>query len=97
MAESNDKVSRLTKYGFGTGHMLNDIYGALAATYWFLFFTSVIGLSNVNAGVIVVAGQVSDGVAQIVVGVLLDKSNNFWLCVHYGKRKVLKYDTMISI
>ena len=78
----------VTKLGYGTGHVLNDMCGSMWFTYMLLFFHNVIGLSNTNAGLIVLLGHIADGISTVLVGILSDQDHNIWIYIHYGKRKV---------
>jgi Na+/melibiose symporter-like transporter len=86
--EDVSKVRRLTKYGYGTGHILNDMCASLWFTYLLLFYMNVIKLGAINAGIILLAGQIADGIATVVVGIVSDRKTNFGFCVRYGKRKL---------
>ena len=88
MGSDKAKVKPLAKYGYGTGHVLNDMCASMWFTYMLLFFHNVIKLDNFYSGLIVLVGQIADGLSTVLVGVLSDKDSKFWLCVHYGKRKV---------
>ena len=48
-------------------------------------------MGAVYAGIILLVGQIADGIATIVVGVLSDRETNLHACLKYGKRKV--FDT----
>ena len=87
MAEEGS-LKLLTKLGYGTGHVLNDMCASMWFTYLLLFFHNVIQLSNFNAGMLVLVGQVADGIATVVVGILSDQEHNIWVYSHYAKRKV---------
>ena len=78
----------ITKIGYGAGHILNDMCEAMWFTYLLLFFHNVILLSNFNAGMLVLVGQIVDGIATFLVGVLSDQEHDIWIYAHYGKRKV---------
>ena len=88
MDKDTGKVNRLTKYGYGTGHIMNDMCNALYFTYLLLFYMNVVKLTPVYAGIIMLVGQIADGIATVVVGILQDRASNFGLCIRYGKRKV---------
>lgn len=77
---SHRKVKLTTKLAFGTGHVLNDMSFSMWMTYVLLYFTNVVGLSGEYAGLILLAGQVTDGIGVIMVGALLDKSQSLWPC-----------------
>ena len=88
MGSEKAKLKPLAKYGYGTGHVLNDMCASMWFTYMLLFFHIVIKLDNFYSGLIVLGGQIADGLSTVLVGILSDKDSKFWLCVHYGKRKV---------
>ena len=77
------------RLGYGTGHILNDMCASMWFTYMLLFFHNVIQLSNTNAGLIVLIGQIADGISTVLVGVLSDIDYNIWIYIKYGKRKVI--------
>ena len=89
--ESNVKLGIVTRLGYGTGHVLNDMTATIWLSYFLLFFHNVIQSSNTNAGLILMAGQVVDGIASILVGILSDKDYDIWIYLHYGKRKVINF------
>ena len=86
--EGEGRLSKATKLGYGVGHILNDMCASMWYTYMLLFFHNVIQLSNTNAGLIVLIGQIAGGIATVLVGVLCDREYTFWICVRFGKRKV---------
>ena len=86
---SKEKLNVVTKLGYGTGHILNDMSVTMWFSYFLLFFHNVIQMSNTNAGLIVMVGQVVDGISSLLVGVFSDKDYDFWIFLHYGKRKVM--------
>ena len=95
MDKDTTKLDRVTKYGYGTGHIMNDMCNALYFTYLLLFYMNVVGLSPVYAGIIMLVGQISDGIATVAVGILQDRASNFGICIRYGKRKVKLGNTML--
>eukprot|EP00088_Acartia_fossae_P035283 TRINITY_DN36317_c0_g1_i6.p1 TRINITY_DN36317_c0_g1~~TRINITY_DN36317_c0_g1_i6.p1 ORF type:complete len:503 (-),score=44.66 TRINITY_DN36317_c0_g1_i6:227-1705(-) len=76
-----------TKFGFGMGHVLNDLCASMWFTYTLVFFSKVIYLDNTYSGVILLVGQLADGVSTTFVGLMSDKPDNIWLCRKYGRRK----------
>ena len=78
-----------TRLGYGTGHILNDMCVSMWFSYLLLFFHNVIHLSNFNAGMLVLVGQIADGISTVLVGVLSDQDYNIWIYAHYAKRKVV--------
>ena len=89
--ETNLKLGIVTRLGYGTGHVLNDMTATILLSYFLLFFHNVIQSSNTNAGLILMAGQVVDGISSILVGMLSDRDFDIWIYLHYGKRKVMNF------
>lgn len=48
-----------TKFGYGVGHILNDLCSAMWFSYLLLFFHHVLNFPNALAGLILLIGQVS--------------------------------------
>eukprot|EP01061_Rhynchopus_euleeides_P011483 TRINITY_DN21054_c0_g1_i1.p1 TRINITY_DN21054_c0_g1~~TRINITY_DN21054_c0_g1_i1.p1 ORF type:complete len:556 (+),score=230.02 TRINITY_DN21054_c0_g1_i1:50-1669(+) len=69
-----DNQMKYIKLLYGAGHILNDLCAASWFTYMLVFFEYVAGRSATAAGGLVLVGQVVDGLATPVVGVLCDKS-----------------------
>ena len=84
----NDSVKRSIKYGYGTGHVMNDMSGTLWTTYLLLVLMNVIEIGTVNSGMVLFAGQIGCGISTVVVGIISDKELPFNFCIRYGKRKV---------
>jgi len=80
-------VPLYVKLGYGTGHVLNDMLASFWFTYLLLFFHRVLGFSNSLAGVVMVVGQIADGLSTVFVGYFQDKGRDCWLCRVYPKRK----------
>jgi len=77
------------KVGYGLGHILNDLCASMWFTYLLLFFHQILYFENTYAGVILLVGQVADGVSTTIVGSLCDgdSQEGGWLCKRYGRRK----------
>ncbi|KAF8025409.1 hypothetical protein BT93_F2289 [Corymbia citriodora subsp. variegata] len=69
-------VGRWSVFFYGSGHMLNDITSACWFTYLLLFLTDI-GLSPRDAAVVMLSGQVADGLATIFSGELIDRFGHF--------------------
>ena len=74
----------ITKAAYSVGHVHNDLCASMWFTYLLLFLTEVIGFSGVKASNLLLIGQVIDGIATPLVGILSDKGSGI-LC--YTKRK----------
>ncbi|MBA0610043.1 hypothetical protein Godav_010940 [Gossypium davidsonii] len=69
-------VGRWSVYCYGVGHMLNDITSACWFTYLLLFLTEI-GLSSGDAAIVMLSGQIADGLATIFFGELIDRFGHF--------------------
>jgi len=86
----DSNVPRVTfrkKLGYGLGHVLNDLCASMWFTYLLLFYHKVLEFDNNYAGVVLLVGQVADGLSTTIVGFLSDKPATLWLCARYGRRK----------
>ncbi|KAK7591093.1 hypothetical protein V9T40_002706 [Parthenolecanium corni] len=86
---SDDLTSTLTRRTYlcyGVGHMLNDLTSAMWFSYLLLFLHYGLQFSNSEAGLLLLIGQVADGMATPIVGFLSDKGAGHWMC-RYGHRK----------
>jgi len=75
------------KIGFGLGHVLNDLCASMWFTYLLIFYHKVLYFNNSYAGVILLVGQLADGLSTTFVGFLSDRPDDNWLCRKYGRRK----------
>ena len=89
MADGTGKLNMITKLGYGTGHIMNDMAAAMAFTYLMLFFQNVINLDPINSGLIILVGLIADGIGAVIVGILSDKEVKIYCCLRFGKRKVI--------
>ncbi|XP_050422444.1 major facilitator superfamily domain-containing protein 12-like isoform X2 [Adelges cooleyi] len=71
---------------YGVGHVLNDLVASMWFTYALVFYHYVIQLSSINAGAVVLVGQLTDAVATAAIGVLSDNVS-FGCIDRYGRRK----------
>ena len=51
------------------------------------FLFQVLEFDNLNAGLLVLIGQIADGFSTVFVGVFSDKGDDLWLCNRFGQRK----------
>ena len=70
-----DDLKPINIYAYSVGHVLND----LTATCWFSFLlyylTDIISIDKKKAGWVMLSGQIFDGLATPLVGILSDKFN----------------------
>ncbi|KAK0139704.1 Major facilitator superfamily domain-containing protein 12 [Merluccius polli] len=69
---------------YAVGHLLNDLCASLWFSYLLLYYHSVLGMRSTYAGVLLLIGQVADGVCTLLIGCEADRTTGFR---KYGKRK----------
>lgn len=72
------------RISYATGHFLNDLCASMWFTYFLVYFHSVLGFTSFNAGVLLLVGQVADGICTPLVGYESDRRVG---CLKYGRRK----------
>ena len=81
------KLNLFTVFSFGFGHIQNDLYGTMWFGYMLIYYTMVLELSNEAAGMLMMIGQIADGIGTILVGYLITRSKHFWFNRKYGNKK----------
>lgn len=76
-------LSLAARLSFAVGHFLNDLCAGMWFTYLLLFLHSVRGYSSRGAGLLLLLGQVADGLCTPLVGYEADRAS----CARYGPRK----------
>ena len=79
MSDSN-KLSLKEKLGYGLGDGAANIAWRGVATFLFIFYTDVFGLSPVTVGVLMLVARFSDGISDVLMGVIGDRTKS-----KYGK------------
>ncbi|VFQ75879.1 unnamed protein product [Cuscuta campestris] len=69
-------LGRCSVVFYGVGHMLNDITSACWFTYLLVFLTDI-GLSPRKAAIVMLSGQVADGLTVVFAGELIDRFGHF--------------------
>ncbi|CAG5863765.1 unnamed protein product [Menidia menidia] len=69
---------------YATGHFLNDLCASMWFTYLLVYLHSVLGLRSTYAGVLLLIGQVADGICTPLVGYESDRTEGL---LKHGKRK----------
>lgn len=72
------------RFSFGVGHVLNDLCASMWFSYLLVYMHSVIGFSHFHAGLLMLIGQVADGICTPIIGYESDRTAD--QC-HYGRRK----------
>ena len=75
-----EKLSFKEKLGYGLGDGAANIAWRGVATFLFIFYTDVFGLSPVTVGVLMLVARFSDGISDVVMGVIGDRTKS-----KYGK------------
>ncbi|QCX37637.1 MFS transporter [Aureibaculum algae] len=76
----NQKISLKEKIGYALGDGAANIAWRGVATFLFIFYTDVFGLSPVTVGVLFLVARFSDGISDILMGVIGDRTKS-----KYGK------------
>uniref|UniRef100_A0A7N6F798 Major facilitator superfamily domain containing 12 n=1 Tax=Anabas testudineus TaxID=64144 RepID=A0A7N6F798_ANATE len=69
---------------YASGHFLNDLCASMWFTYLLVYLHSVLGLRSTYAGVLLLIGQIADGVCTPVIGYESDRASDG---PRHGKRK----------
>lgn len=72
------------KLSYAVGHFLNDLCASMWFTYFLVYFHSVLGFNSFNAGLLLLVGQVADGICTPLVGYESDHRGG---SLPYGRRK----------
>ncbi|CAL4068090.1 unnamed protein product, partial [Meganyctiphanes norvegica] len=88
MAVEGKSLRWYTKLAYGLGHFYNDLCAAMWFTYLLIFYDKALQFSGVTAGAVMLAGQLADGVATPLVGILCDMKFNNRFIIRYGRRKM---------
>ena len=75
-----NKVPFKEKVGYGLGDGAANIAWRGVATFLFVFYTDVFGLDPVVVGVLLLTARFSDGISDIIMGIIGDRTNS-----KYGK------------
>ncbi|MBN3301892.1 MFS12 protein, partial [Amia calva] len=82
------------RLSYSVGHFLNDLCASMWFTYLLVYYHSVLGFMNTYAGILLLAGQVADGICTPLVGYESDRTAG---CGTYGKRKTWHLVGTISV
>ncbi|XP_032779582.2 major facilitator superfamily domain-containing protein 12 [Daphnia magna] len=66
--EIRSKLSWKTRISFSVGHVLNDLTASMWFTYLLVFFHLVLRFDNSLSGIVLLIGQIADGIATPFVG-----------------------------
>lgn len=77
-----------TKLSYGVGHVFNDLCASMWFTYFLIFYEKVLEFDPTTAGLVLLIGQVADGVSTPFIGIFSDMENKIPACARYGRRKL---------
>lgn len=80
MNTNTQKVSLKEKIGYGLGDAAANIGWRGVGTFLIIFYTDVVGLSPVTVGVLLLTARFSDGISDVIMGIIGDRTNS-----KYGK------------
>jgi len=78
--KGNHKISLKEKIGYALGDGAANIAWRGVATFLFIFYTDVFGLSPVTVGVLFLVARFSDGISDVIMGIIGDHTKS-----KYGK------------
>ncbi|XP_042353816.1 major facilitator superfamily domain-containing protein 12-like [Plectropomus leopardus] len=84
MSDTERTLPVLRRLSYAVGHFLNDLCASMWFTYLLVFYHSVLGFQNTYAGVLLLVGQIADGICTPLIGYESDRTPG---CGNYGKRK----------
>lgn len=70
---SRSSLSGWSKFGFGLGHVYNDLCAGIWFSYTLLFLQGALLMPGPEAGALMMIGQIGDALATPMVGYLADK------------------------
>ncbi len=76
----NTKISLKEKIGYALGDGAANIAWRGVATFLFIYYTDVLGLSPVVVGVLMLVARFSDGISDVLMGIIADRTSS-----KYGK------------
>lgn len=73
----NGKLSWSTRIAYGLGDTAqNVVWGAMSIIT--LFYTDYVGIDPSVIGIIMLASRIFDGLADVVMGILVERTNSKW-------------------
>ncbi|XP_072219783.1 major facilitator superfamily domain-containing protein 12-like [Leuresthes tenuis] len=94
MSDTERSLSVFRKISYAVGHFLNDLCASMWFTYLLVFYHSVMGFQNTNAGVLLLVGQIADAICTPLIGYESDQTPG---CRNYGKRKTWHLVGTVSV
>ncbi|XP_041059690.1 major facilitator superfamily domain-containing protein 12a isoform X1 [Carcharodon carcharias] len=82
------------RLSYAVGHFLNDLCASMWFTYLLVYYHTVLAINNYNAGILLLIGQIADGICTPLIGYESDRTPG---CGKYGKRKTWHLIGSISV
>ncbi len=79
---ANPVVGFKERFAFGCGDLASNIIYSAMSTFLLFYYTDVIGVSAASVGAIMLVSRILDGVVDLIVGVLIDRTKS-----PYGKAR----------
>ena len=96
----SNKVGLGEKVSYGFGNLAGNLLLTTANTFISFFYTDIAGIAVATVGFILLAGRILDGVADLTMGVIVDKTKTkygkarpwlLWLAIPYAVSLVLMF------
>ena len=78
MNKQNKKLTLKVLLGYGSGDVGGNLYFTVVALLLMNYFTDIVGLPPILAGIAIMLGKVWDAITDPVVGFLSDKTKSTW-------------------
>ena len=91
--QSEELMPAFERLCYGVGHVLNDLCASMWFSHLLVFYQKVVQVSATEAGLMLLIGQIVDGLATPIVGIESDRTNKFT----YGGRKVWHLGGVIAV
>ena len=74
----NQKLSRLTKFIYGSGDLGFSLVGTIIGAYFLFFLTDVVGIKPAVAGIAILIGRTWDYLNDPIIGHISDRTRSKW-------------------
>jgi GPH family glycoside/pentoside/hexuronide:cation symporter len=97
---ANEKIGLGEKISYGFGNLAGNLLLTTANTFISFFYTDIAGIAVATVGFILLAGRILDGVADLTMGAIVDKTKTkhgkarpwlLWLAIPYAVSLVLMF------
>ena len=90
---NEELMSAFERLCYGVGHVLNDLCASMWFSHLLVFYQKVVQVSTTEAGLMLLIGQIVDGIATPIIGIESDRVNKY----KYGRRKVWHLGGVIAV